>query len=574
MNDLPDTELLSAYLDGELTAAEQAKVERLLAADPSARRVLDDWRALRAAMQALPQQKLGEDLSRHVLRIAERRLLTTGEPGDAAPVPPARSILRRIVTPRAVAWASLAVGIALIISVYEQHNRIVEADKQLGANKEVAVALHARPHDMPSKKPETAAKPCGPAPAMRAASRPEDSAPSLVGETVEAKNTPATEAAKAHEKAAGKSALDFGPSGRALPKSASRYSGLGGAASHGAPKKGEPGGFEDRSRENFADQDRMRTPAVASKRSAGPSSTPGAQARLPEVLAASASVVVVYCDITAEAARNKAIDTLLDVNGVARRRGSRVTAPSKAGGAADAPTYYWYDKSAKAADETGRHDDDFRRALAENDIPSDNAEVVCVEATPVQIDAVLAGLAAQPDVFRSVLVKPSRDPASLQLAQQLDQHRRGGAQQRRVADAERENSMTGRVRIGTWPPVAEKAKGGAAGLGSTEAGGFDVVPPPVAQQPSETGDAPRGPAGASPPAPANVAAAPKSGAAQGQAAVESLLPPSSGRLSRQKQQPAVQMIEPAARQRVLFVLRIIDASAPAEQQSPAKSPRE
>ena len=42
MNHLPQDELLSAYLDGELTAEEQAEAERLLAASPAARQLLDE----------------------------------------------------------------------------------------------------------------------------------------------------------------------------------------------------------------------------------------------------------------------------------------------------------------------------------------------------------------------------------------------------------------------------------------------------------------------------------------------------------------------------------------------------
>ncbi len=82
MNDLPENELLSAYLDGELTAAERAEVERLLAANPAARQLLDELRTLRATLRALPPRKLGEDLSRQVLREAQRRMLTEGEPGE------------------------------------------------------------------------------------------------------------------------------------------------------------------------------------------------------------------------------------------------------------------------------------------------------------------------------------------------------------------------------------------------------------------------------------------------------------------------------------------------------------
>ena len=42
MNDPSENELLSAYLDGELTADERAEVERLLAANPAAREALDE----------------------------------------------------------------------------------------------------------------------------------------------------------------------------------------------------------------------------------------------------------------------------------------------------------------------------------------------------------------------------------------------------------------------------------------------------------------------------------------------------------------------------------------------------
>ncbi len=44
MNDLPQNELLSAYLDGELTAAEQAEIEQLLADSPAARQLVEELR--------------------------------------------------------------------------------------------------------------------------------------------------------------------------------------------------------------------------------------------------------------------------------------------------------------------------------------------------------------------------------------------------------------------------------------------------------------------------------------------------------------------------------------------------
>ena len=112
MKDAPENELLSAYLDGELTAAEQAEVERLLATSPVARQLLEELRTLSSTLQAMPQYKLGEDLSQQVLRIAERQILTEPDQFPSpAPAPDAvrrRSIFRRLLNPRAVAWSALA----------------------------------------------------------------------------------------------------------------------------------------------------------------------------------------------------------------------------------------------------------------------------------------------------------------------------------------------------------------------------------------------------------------------------------------------------------------------------------
>jgi len=70
MNDIPETELFSAYLDGELTADEQARAEQILATSSSARQMLEELRALSATLQGLPQEKIAEDLSVRVLEVA------------------------------------------------------------------------------------------------------------------------------------------------------------------------------------------------------------------------------------------------------------------------------------------------------------------------------------------------------------------------------------------------------------------------------------------------------------------------------------------------------------------------
>ena len=71
----PSDQLISAYLDGEVSAEERAAVERLLAQSEPARRLLDELRSLQSDLHALPQEKLGPDFAASVLRQAERAML-------------------------------------------------------------------------------------------------------------------------------------------------------------------------------------------------------------------------------------------------------------------------------------------------------------------------------------------------------------------------------------------------------------------------------------------------------------------------------------------------------------------
>jgi len=122
MTDVPENELLSAYLDGELTAEEQAQVERLLEASPAARQLVDELRALSTSLGDLPSHQIGEDISGRVLRRAERQMLA--DPGAAlpsrqAPDQPAgprwRAIARRVARPRTLVWSGVAVAVALLL---------------------------------------------------------------------------------------------------------------------------------------------------------------------------------------------------------------------------------------------------------------------------------------------------------------------------------------------------------------------------------------------------------------------------------------------------------------------------
>ena len=142
MKNAAENERLSAYLDGELTAAEQAQMEQLLAASPAARQLLDELRTLSTTLQSLPQQKLGEDLGPQVLRLAERRMLTEPPSADAQaqpaklPLPSWRETLRGMLGPRALVWSGLAVAIAVMMMLWDRPEQ--------GANREIAhVSQHA-----------------------------------------------------------------------------------------------------------------------------------------------------------------------------------------------------------------------------------------------------------------------------------------------------------------------------------------------------------------------------------------------------------------------------------------------
>ena len=74
--------LLSAYLDGELSPAERTQVESQLAADPQARQLLDELRALSGEVRELPRYSAGSGFSQRVVQAA---LAAKAEQNGAVP---------------------------------------------------------------------------------------------------------------------------------------------------------------------------------------------------------------------------------------------------------------------------------------------------------------------------------------------------------------------------------------------------------------------------------------------------------------------------------------------------------
>jgi hypothetical protein len=68
-------EILSAYIDDELSAPERAAVERWLDESPEAREKLEDFRNLSGLFAGLPQTEAPPEFSTNVLQLAERRML-------------------------------------------------------------------------------------------------------------------------------------------------------------------------------------------------------------------------------------------------------------------------------------------------------------------------------------------------------------------------------------------------------------------------------------------------------------------------------------------------------------------
>ena len=81
MNNHWDDELLSAYLDGELTSEERLRIDTLLANHADAQQSLDELRALQTGLATLPRYKLPADFAEQVLL----RIKTIDRSGSGGP---------------------------------------------------------------------------------------------------------------------------------------------------------------------------------------------------------------------------------------------------------------------------------------------------------------------------------------------------------------------------------------------------------------------------------------------------------------------------------------------------------
>ena len=149
MTDLEREELLSAYLDNELSAEERARVEGWLAESAELRQLHDELLALRAGMQALPRHKLDHDLAGRVLGMSMPAQTKPQDASERTIIPGSMQWWQRGSNVRRLLWPALAAAAALLILVYDANQRPDEQQVALAPPPESS-DLESRPSDEPT----------------------------------------------------------------------------------------------------------------------------------------------------------------------------------------------------------------------------------------------------------------------------------------------------------------------------------------------------------------------------------------------------------------------------------------
>ena len=123
-----DDELLSAYVDGELTAAERALVEERLGRDPAAAALVDELRGLSSAIKSLPPQTLGRDLRAGVLAEIDEARADLAKHGPATL--PTAPVDRRAGMRRGLIWSAMAIAAAVLVALF-QPAEIAQEEREL-----------------------------------------------------------------------------------------------------------------------------------------------------------------------------------------------------------------------------------------------------------------------------------------------------------------------------------------------------------------------------------------------------------------------------------------------------------
>ncbi len=394
-----DDQLLSAYLDDELTPEERARVEERLAVDPAARQLVEQLRAVSRTLQGLPQESLGEDLRGAVLQRAERAMLAPAQVRLHEPATDGQSPRRFSYgrSPRGWAWAGLAVAAALVIMFIEregQRDKLPDVavaprseDLAGGSSREVPElrALPMRSTPMAAAtgdSADSAARDATMAEMAAPASRPVDTStpPAAASEPEQ----PTTEALAASDRLeVGARVHDDSAPAAAAPDD--RRAGLA-VASPAAERLPGEGLLR-------TEEDRADTVATAA---APPAADIGREEELD--LAAEDELVVVRVNVRPAALRNQEFDRLLSSNSIVFEPPVEDNQTATTSGAAGGE----FAMMGRGADKpVGK---------AENVAADQNVDAVLVEAPVAQIEQCLADIDADKDNYLGVAI--DQEPAN------------------------------------------------------------------------------------------------------------------------------------------------------------------
>ena len=118
-NDDFDDELLSAYVDDELTVAERALVAERLRVDPQARQMVEEVRSLSSAIPSLPRETLGRDLRASIAAEAMQAKADAKADADDRIILPMSGRDRWANYRRGLVWSAITIAAALMLMMVQ-----------------------------------------------------------------------------------------------------------------------------------------------------------------------------------------------------------------------------------------------------------------------------------------------------------------------------------------------------------------------------------------------------------------------------------------------------------------------
>lgn len=404
MTDIPHEDLISAYLDGELSPQEQQQVEELLTINAQARALLDELRAMRQALQSLPRRSVGADLAPAVLRRAERAMLARKPAAHVIPPsqtvsPPTQPTQRTLRLPgtswRSWGWAGAAIAAALLLTILlppadnNQEDQRQVARGPSGAGRDAVMseradepALSARESRFDAERKDVDSSGGIAPPLVMEKGAPRGAVESPSSGSRDSRSTTNADIASKGQSAALKAARDGAAQPAAEPQPETLVEGKGGL---GGARPGQKGG--------------PRAPHAAP----APGVPPTAQLVEDGIVADEVDaeqLLVVQVDVAPQAVLEGTFDTLL--------RQQNIVLESDSDAEPEANVAQTYSNLAQQV----LRQKTVKVPQAQSEVEPADRDWVYVEASAAQIDATLAELNAQTSNYTAVAIEPAPGVAS------------------------------------------------------------------------------------------------------------------------------------------------------------------